>query len=64
MHVLTQNFELVVLIQQWVERVNESKRQVSKELKSWTMRLFFEYTEERKNEGSDRLKPQGMLCYE
>ena len=44
MHVLTRNFELVVLIQQWVERVNES--------------------EERKNEGSDRLKPQGMLCYE
>lgn len=40
MHVLTRNFEPVVLIQQWVERVNESKRQVSKELKSWTMRLF------------------------
>lgn len=40
MHVLTRNFELVLLIQQWVERVNESKRQVSKELKSWTMRLF------------------------
>jgi len=40
MNVFTRNFELVVLIQQWVERVNESKRQVSIELKSWTTRLF------------------------
>lgn len=33
-------WNLVVLIQQWVERVNESKRQVSIELRSWTTRLF------------------------